>query len=139
MDVSARTGRDDDYVPITLPLHRRQCGVNRVEDPKNVDIDHPAIFCSGRVLERGSNPHPRNIEQQVQPPAFPQNAPDHLRGLGLVRHISFDRQRLAAGPSDTLCQIVQALDAARGDCHTCTLCCKRQRGRLTDARSSPCH
>jgi hypothetical protein len=85
------------------------------------------------------DPHPRNIEQEIQPPALPQNAPDHLRGLGLVSYIRFDRQRLAAGLTDTLSQIVQALGAARGDCHACTLCRKRQRGRLANARRSACH
>src|SRR5437763_6597262 len=105
MDVSARAGRDDDYVPITLPLHRWQCGVNRIEGPKDVDIDYLAIFCGGSVLERSSNPNSRNIEQQVQPSAFPQNALDHLAGLSFVRHISFDRQRFAAGLTDTLGQI----------------------------------
>src|SRR5438552_15181429 len=97
MDISARAGRDDDDVPVALPLHRRQRGMDRIEDPKNVDVDHLAIFSSRSVLERSGDPHPRDIEQEIQTPLFLQDEIDRRRGMVLVCNISLSLKCVAAG------------------------------------------
>jgi len=98
-----------------------------------------SICGRGRVLERGGDANAGCNDQDVEPAECLHDTLDHRGTLRFPAYVGLDRQRLAGGEADASCQVIQPIDAARGDRQACALVRQSQGRRFTNAGRSSDH
>jgi hypothetical protein len=106
----------------------RERGVGDVEQPLEVDLDHPVPLLDRGVDDRAEQHHPGVVDDDVEPAELLHRALDGSLRLLAVRHIRLDRQAADLGR-----ERVQPVFAASHGGHRRAMGGEHPGRRLTDA------